>query len=451
MIADTYVRNRKPGGPRTFTESIIPLSDTIVKNPGKVLARENITIAEALSKAHMPGGPQVFSEMIPLSDTFAWHGSLHPTFTDVITLAEPTFGTVQKHFASLTDTFTVSDLFHSVHARFMALAETIALVDVTSLTRISGGLLLKRSHFPIPSARRTRNCWPLPRLLPFPMCSPGPHRPAHLDGRHRPGRIVRHFVHARWRQRSYTCAGCRCTRRSFRGRCHCSGRHLRSRARQQPGQRPGGSSLPISGRSSWLCNRHGPRRRTHHGHWRRHGRLRSPRYRRHSTGDGDRRREWVSGAESDTECDFLLFGEADGVSPEMDCDTQCVFSAEGNTMPETPGSAMGVASYALLHLIATLRGASLAVGQVHSPVVASGSCEGDSTAEYVSTALYDAELVSGESEANGVAGCLCHVRGACDPIMASNATGNANYGAGQISARVGGMGVSVGVLTAIPS
>jgi hypothetical protein len=40
----------------------------------------------------------------------------------------------------------------------------------------------------------------------------------------------------------------------------------------------------------------------------------------------------------------------------MDCDTQCIFITEGNTMPDVPGSAVGVASYALLRLIVTLRG-----------------------------------------------------------------------------------------------
>jgi hypothetical protein len=129
----------------------------------------------------------------------------------------------------------------------------------------------------------------------------------------------------------------------------------------------------------------------------------------------------------------------------MDCDTQCIFSAEGNTMPDTPGSAVGVAIYALLHLIATLRGSSLAVGQVHSPVVASGACEGDGTAEYVSIALYDSETVGGASEATGVAGCFFHVSGECDPFMASNASGTANYGPGQIAGLAGGRGVVAGV------
>jgi hypothetical protein len=142
-------------------------------------------------------------------------------------------------------------------------------------------------------------------------------------------------------------------------------------------------------------------------------------------------------------------GEADGVSPEMDCDTQCIFSAEGNTMPETLGSAAAVGTYTLLHLIATLRGASLAVGQVHSPVVASGACEGASTAEYVSIAIYDAETVGGESDAVGVAGGLFHVRGQCDPIMASNAGGTANYRPGQIAGVVGGRGVVAGVPTVV--
>jgi len=78
-----------------------------------------------------------------------------------------------------------------------------------------------------------------------------------------------------------------------------------------------------------------------------------------------------------------------------------------------------------------------------------GGCEGDGTAEYVSVALYDAETVGGESEAVGVAGCLLHASGECDPIMASNATGTANYGPGQIAAVVGGRGVVTGVPTVL--
>jgi hypothetical protein len=153
--------------------------------------------------------------------------------------------------------------------------------------------------------------------------------------------------------------------------------------------------------------------------------------------------------ESDTSLWTARAGEADGVSPEMDCDTQCIFSAAGNTMPDKPGSAVGVASYVLLHLIATLRGASLAVVQVYSPVVASGACAGDSSAQYVCIALYDAETVGGESEAVGVAGGLFHVSGECDPIMASNASGTANYGPGQIAAFAGGRGVLAGAPTVL--
>jgi hypothetical protein len=157
--------------------------------------------------------------------------------------------------------------------------------------------------------------------------------------------------------------------------------------------------------------------------------------------------EGDSDAESAARMWTVSTGEAEGVSPEMDCDTQCIFSAEGNTMPDTPGSAVGVAIYALLHLIATLRGSSLAVGQVHSPVVASGACEGDGTAEYVSIALYDSETVGGASEATGVAGCFFHVRGECEPIMVSNASGTANYGPGRIAGFLGGRGIVAGVPT----
>jgi hypothetical protein len=118
-------------------------------------------------------------------------------------------------------------------------------------------------------------------------------------------------------------------------------------------------------------------------------------------------------------------------------------------MPDTPGSAVAVATYALLHLIATLRGASLAVARVYSPLVASGGCGGDGSAQYVSIALYDAESVGGESEAVGMAGCLFQASGECDPIMASNAIGTANYGPGQLAGLVGGRGVVAGVPTVL--
>ena len=114
-------------------------------------------------------------------------------------------------------------------------------------------------------------------------------------------------------------------------------------------------------------------------------------------------------------------------------------------MPDIPGSAVGFARYALLHLIATLRGSSLAVGHVHSPVVASGGCDGDGSAQYVSIVIYDAESVGGQSEAVGFAGGLFHVEGECDPIMASNASGTANYGPGQIAGLANGRGVVAGV------
>jgi hypothetical protein len=140
-------------------------------------------------------------------------------------------------------------------------------------------------------------------------------------------------------------------------------------------------------------------------------------------------------------------GEADGVSPEIDCDTQCIFCAEGNTKSDAPSSAVAIATYALLHLIATLRGASLAVAQVYSPVVVSGDCEGESTAEYANIALYDAEAVGGESEAIGTASGLFHAVGECNPLMASNARATANYGLGQIGALVRGRGVVAGAPT----
>jgi hypothetical protein len=133
------------------------------------------------------------------------------------------------------------------------------------------------------------------------------------------------------------------------------------------------------------------------------------------------------------------------VSPEIDCDTQCIFCAEGDTKSDAPGSAVAIATYALLHLIASLRGASLAVAQVYSPVVVSGDCEGGSSAEYVSIALYDAETVGGGSEAVGMAGGLFHAVGECNPIMASSARGTATYGPGQIGALVRGRGVVAGV------
>lgn len=46
--------------------------------------------------------------------------------------------------------------------------------------------------------------------------------------------------------------------------------------------------------------------------------------------------------------------------------------------------------------------------------------------------------------------CFFHARGKCDPIMASNASGTANYGPRQIAALVGGRGVVAGVPTVVP-
>jgi hypothetical protein len=65
----------------------------------------------------------------------------------------------------------------------------------------------------------------------------------------------------------------------------------------------------------------------------------------------------------------------------------------------------------------------------------------------VSIAIYGAETVGGESEAVGMAGCLFHASGECDPIMASNASGTANYGLGQIAGFLGGRGIVAGVPT----
>ena len=97
--------------------------------------------------------------------------------------------------------------------------------------------------------------------------------------------------------------------------------------------------------------------------------------------------------------------------------------------------------------LARLGYVSLTVAQVYSPTVASGTCAGDGSAEYVNIALYDAETVGGESEAVGVAGCLFHVRGACDPIMASYASGTAYYQPGRIAGGLAGRGIAAGVPT----
>jgi hypothetical protein len=131
--------------------------------------------------------------------------------------------------------------------------------------------------------------------------------------------------------------------------------------------------------------------------------------------------EGDGGAASDICLATTGSGEADGVSPEMDCDTACVFSAEGNTMPDTPGSAAAVATYEMLHLVAAARGGSIIVAQVYSPIDASGLCQGGGSAEYVSIQIYVAESVEGDSEAVGAVGGIFHALAQCSPIMASYA------------------------------
>jgi len=126
-------------------------------------------------------------------------------------------------------------------------------------------------------------------------------------------------------------------------------------------------------------------------------------------------------------------GQADGVAPELDCDAECIFQAEGVTTPDVPGAAVAVATYAMLCLVAALRGSSLARAQVFSPIVATGSCEGGSTAEYVSIAIYGAEELQGSSQALGAAGALFHADGECRPLAASSAAGTGNYRPGQLA------------------
>jgi hypothetical protein len=131
-------------------------------------------------------------------------------------------------------------------------------------------------------------------------------------------------------------------------------------------------------------------------------------------------------------------GEADGVSPELDCNAKCIFKAEGVTTPDVPGSAVAVATYSMLRLVAAMRGSSLAWAQVFSPIVATGSCEGGSAAEYVSLTIYDAEGAEGGSEALGVAEAVFHVKGECTPRAASSAAGTGNYHPGQLAGSVVG-------------
>jgi hypothetical protein len=420
----------------------------IVKGPGKLPKETIITITDTFSKAHMPGGPQTFTEaLISISDTFSWHGSFHPTFSEVFALLEPAFSTVQSHFANLTDTFTLSDLFNSVHAQFMALAEAIALADVTGLTHdqqlafaeafaLSDSisethtqLLAAAEAFTVSdvfSAVHTDRLT-LTDVIALvesflevytpgggglvPVLATGA-----LTGASSAAAVVAALIFATALGSgrvtglvgvAYQVAAL------LRGLCILNG--LAGQSIVETGAATGssdasgieGSQLVVVGGST--------------------------------EGDSD--------AESAAGVWTIPTGEADGVSPEMDCDTQCIFSAEGNTMPDTPGSAVAIATYALLHMIATLRGASLAVGRVYSPVVAIGGCEGDGTAQYVSIALYDAETLGGESQAVGMADCLFHVCGECDPIMASNASGTANYGPGQNAGIVGGRGIVAGVPT----
>jgi hypothetical protein len=451
VIADTLVRHHLPGGPRTFTETIITMVDLgIVKDPGK-LPKETITITDTFSKVHMPGGPQTFTEaLLSISDTFSWHGSFHPTFSEVFTLLEPVFGTVQGHFANLTDTFTLSDLFNSVHAQFMALADAIALVDVTSLTHDQQ--LAFAEPFPLSDSISETHTQLLAAAEAFTVSDvfsavhtdrltltdvialveslvkvytpgggggpiPVPATGA-LTGASSAAAVVAALIFAT-ALGSGRIAGLAAVAYQvsalLRGLCILNG--LAGSAIVESGAATGGSAASgIEGAQLVVVG---------------------------GSTEGDSDAEAASGVWT------ASIGEADGVSPEMDCDTQCIFMAEGNTMPDTPGSAVAVATYALLHLIAMLTGASLAVGQVHSPVVASGGCEGDSSAQYVSIALYDAEAVGGESEAVGVAGGLFHVSGQCEPIMASNASGTANYGPGEIAGQVAGRGVVAGVPTVL--
>lgn len=425
-ITESIINHRMPGGPRSYSDTAIntTIADTIVKNPGK-LPKETFTLAETFSMVRAPSGPQLFAEAYTLAETFAKNVKLHPAFADALSLLDA-FTPAHAQTLSFSEVVSLAEGFSPVHLHSIVSLEVLALTD--ALTAVYGQSLTFADLITVvetfaqvfSETRPFSDSITLADFFTFVHNATGGVLPVlatgALTGAGTAAAVVAAWLYAsaRGAGRATGLAGVAFVAEVMaRGISLLHG--LAGFEYTDSGVSLGGSAASGT-EGACLVVASG------------------------ASGGGGR-----------TESDISLWtaptGEADGASPEMDCDTRCIFSAVGTTMPDTPGSAVGVASYALLHLIARLLGASLAVGRVHSPVAASGGCEGDSTAEYMSIALYDSETVGGESEAVGVAGGLFHALGECDPIMSSNASGTANYGPGQIAAHVWGRGVAAGVPT----
>jgi hypothetical protein len=382
----------------------------------------------------LSGHLHAFTDGLAVSDISSLTHSQNPTFVEVFTPVETSFSTLQKHFTSLSDTFTLTELFQAVQTHFQALAEVIALLDISSLTHSQAqafadlfamGDTLQAAHsqllhvtdafaisdvFAAAHINRLTLTDIISLLETFAMTyipgSGGGLIPVFatgaLAGTSAAAAVVAALIYAtaRGMGRATGLAGAAYRIAALlRGTSLLAG--LAGQKSTDTGAASGGSAASgIEGAHLVVASGS-------------------------TEGDG--------GTALDTSLWTAPTGEADGVSPEMDCETQCIFIAEGTTMPDVPGAAVAVATYAMLRLVAALRGSSLARAQVFSPIVATGSCEGGSAAEYVSIAIYGAEGVQGSSRALGAAGALFHACGECTPLAASSAAGTGNYHPGRLA------------------
>jgi hypothetical protein len=442
VFADVFVEHRMRS-PSTLTDSFTStFAEGFFKNPGK-LPKDLFSLIESftISQTHLPGAysdtftlldaiqkalaRDAVSDVVLLGETLSTsHGYEPAALIDTLPLLDST-GTLLTHWQAFLDSFSVSDIsslsyqqqqawtdaitlseiFGASHEHFASLADAITLLDTLSAVRTYRESFL--DVITILEAFLKTSCGGGVLLV---------YATGALLGSSAASAFVAAWVYAAATGHGYAAAKISV---SFLVAALLKGASLLAGLAGQEFTDTGAAS----GASS-VTGIEGARLTVATGS---------------TEGDGS--------ITSDTSLWTAPTAEADGASPAMDCDTQCIFCAEGVTKSDSPGSAVAIATYALLHLIATLRGASLAVAQVHSPVVASGDCEGESTAEYLSIAPYDAEAVGGESEAIGIAGGLFHAVGECNPIMASNARGTANYGPGQIGALVRGKGVVTGAPT----
>ena len=429
VFADVFAKNHGHVSPTLSDSFTSVFADVFSKKPGK-LPVDPFAVVESFSPAHTHA-PGSFSDPFTLLDTIQ-KATARGVVADQFSLLEPTFSTTHGYFPPApTDTFSLADVFATLQLHFLNESDTFALSDISSLTHnqtpnfsdtINLSDIFGKSHAQFASLADALNLLEtistvrayhesfldtITILEAFFKTTGGGgvllvYATGALLGSSAASAFLAAWVHAAATGHGYAAARVSISfliAAMLKGASLLAG--LAGQEFTDTGAASGGSTATGVEGAHLVA----------------------------ATGST----EGGSSSSSASQLWTAPTGEADGVSPELDCNAECIFQAEGTTMPDVPGAAVAVATYAMLRLVAALRGSSFARARVFSPAVVTGACLGGSTAEYVSIAIYGAEEVQGCSQALGAAGALFHADGECRPLAASSAAGTGNYRPGHLA------------------